>query len=134
MRNRRIDRNTPCKPVSGVEWKSVDDYFANAEIRNSTAAAHRNSKRGRRNSAASLVVITQRVSVVDFDIPFVGRFLKIMFKWMGGRVRGFLLLPACHFCSLANCGGRYSPHYFSGRDVHFSSPVILLGLVLECGR
>jgi len=25
--DRRIDRNTPCKPVSGVEWKSVDDYL-----------------------------------------------------------------------------------------------------------
>ena len=23
----RIDRNTPCKPVSGGEWKSVDDYL-----------------------------------------------------------------------------------------------------------
>src|SRR5258705_2010527 len=25
--DRRIDRNTPCKPVNGGEWKSVDDYL-----------------------------------------------------------------------------------------------------------
>jgi hypothetical protein len=23
----RIDRNTPCKPVSGGDWKTIDDYL-----------------------------------------------------------------------------------------------------------
>ena len=23
----RIDRNTPCKPANGGEWKSIDDYL-----------------------------------------------------------------------------------------------------------
>jgi len=40
----------------------------------------------------------------------------------GGRARGVLLLPATHFCPLANCGGDFGRNLWR-RDVHFSSSV-----------
>ena len=57
----RIDRNTPCKPSDGSEWKTVDDYLP------------------------MLKLSSQRVSVVDLDSPF-GSLLKIMFKWMAAAL------------------------------------------------
>ena len=76
----RIDRNTPCKPASGGDWKSVDDYLPMLKYGLSTAAAHRDSKRSPA-TPPPVLLSSQRVSVVDFDIPF-GSVLKIMFKWM----------------------------------------------------
>jgi GYF domain 2 len=76
--DRRIDRNTPCKPANTGDWKTIDDYLPmlkygtqlpppspppiNVPTQNTTSQS-------------------QRVAVVDFDIPF-GSVLKIMFKWM----------------------------------------------------
>jgi len=87
----RIDRNTPCKPADRGDWKTVDDYLPML-------------KYGTQLPAPSQVSITppkpppvlssQRVSVVDFDIPF-GSVLKIMFKWMAAAFVVFCcFLPA----------------------------------------
>jgi len=79
----RIDRNTPCKPADRGDWKTIDDYLPML-------------KYGAQLPPPSQVVtppplpatpppvpplLAQRVSVVDFDIPFWS-VLKIMFKWM----------------------------------------------------
>jgi len=76
----RIDRNTPCKPADRGDWKSIDDYLPMlkygtqlpppVEIRSVPP-----------NPPAPPMLLAQRVSVVDFDIPFWS-VLKIMFKWM----------------------------------------------------
>ena len=76
--NGRIDRNTPCKPVSGGDWKSIDDYLP--MLKYGTQLPPPTEKRGVPPMPPP-VVLSQRVSVVDFDIPF-GSVLKIMFKWM----------------------------------------------------
>jgi hypothetical protein len=89
----RIDRNTPCKPTDRGDWRSIDDYLPML-------------KYGTQLPPPSQVVtppppaipppvlFSQRVSVVDFDIPF-GSVLKIMFKWMAaGFVVFCCFLPA----------------------------------------
>ena len=82
----RIDRNTPCKPADRGDWKTVDDYLPilkygtqlppPADIRSVPP-----------NPPALPTLFSQRVSVVDFDIPFWS-ILKIMFKWMAA---GFIV-------------------------------------------
>jgi GYF domain 2 len=74
----RIDRNTPCKPASGGEWKSVDDYLPMLKYGTQLPPP---SKVPAVPPTPPPVLLSQRVSVVDFDIPF-GSVLKIMFKWM----------------------------------------------------
>ena len=84
----RIDRNTPCKPVSGGDWKSIDDYLP--MLKYGTQLPPPTEDRGVPPTPPP-VFLSQRVSVVDFDIPF-GSVLKIMFKWMAA---GFIV--ACCF-------------------------------------
>jgi hypothetical protein len=74
----RIDRNTPCKPTGGGDWKSVDDYLPMLKYGTQLPAPSE-----ARNTAANqdTAPLAQRVAVVDFDIPFWS-VLKIMFKWM----------------------------------------------------
>ena len=74
----RIDRNTPCKPASGGEWKSVDDYLPMLKYGTQLPPP---TKVPAVAPTPPPVLLSQRVSVVDFDIPF-GSVLKIMFKWM----------------------------------------------------
>jgi len=74
----RIDRNTPCKPVSGGDWKSIDDYLPMLKYGTQLPLPIDNR---RVPPTPPPVFLSQRVSVVDFDIPF-GSVLKIMFKWM----------------------------------------------------
>ena len=116
----RIDRNTPCKPVSGGDWKSVDDYLPmlkyGTQLPPPTKVPAIPS-----DTAASLVIVATGGS---------GRFrhsIRVGSKdhvQMDGRSVGcFLLLPARHFCSLANCGGDIR-RAIQRRNVHFSSPVI----------
>jgi hypothetical protein len=77
--DRRIDRNTPCKPVSGGDWKSVDDYLP--MLKYGTQLPPPSPIPSAPPAAPPVLSSSQRVSVVDFDIPF-GSVLKIMFKWM----------------------------------------------------
>src|SRR6266571_6340594 len=73
----RVNRNTPCRPAAGGDWKSIDDYLPMLKYGTQLPPP----------SQVSTIPITppgtplaQRVAVVDFDIPF-GSVLKIMFKW-----------------------------------------------------
>jgi len=77
--DRRIDRNTLCKPVSGGDWKSVDDYLP--MLKYGTQLPPPSPIPSAPPAAPPVLSSSQRVSVVDFDIPF-GSVLKIMFKWM----------------------------------------------------
>src|SRR6266480_2149161 len=74
----RIDRNTPCKSSDGGEWKTVDDYLPMLKYGTQLPPA---TKLPAVPPAPPPLLSSQRVSVVDFDIPF-GSVLKIMFKWM----------------------------------------------------
>ena len=84
----RIDRNTPCKPVSGGDWKSIDDYLPMLKYGTQLPLPIDNR---RVPPTPPPVFLSQRVSVVDFDIPF-GSVLKIMFKWMAAA-----FIVACCF-------------------------------------
>src|SRR3954466_13746151 len=75
----RIDRNTPCKPVSGGDWETVDDYLP--MLKYGTQLPPASKVPPVPPTPPPVVLSSQRVSVVDFDIPF-GSVLKIMFKWM----------------------------------------------------
>ena len=80
----RVDRDTPCKPSDRGDWKTVDDYLPML-------------KYGTQLPPAAKIPVpppppqpvdsssSQRVSVIDFDIPF-GSVLKIMFKWMAAAL------------------------------------------------
>ena len=81
----RIDRSTPCKPADRGDWKTIDDYLP--MLKYGTQLPPRTENRGV-PPIPPPVVLSQRVSVVDFDIPF-GSVLKIMFKWMAA---GFVVL------------------------------------------
>ena len=74
----RIDRNTPCKPADRGDWKSIDDYLPMLKYGTQLPLPIDNR---RVPPTPPPVFLSQRVSVVDFDIPF-GSVLKIMFKWM----------------------------------------------------
>jgi hypothetical protein len=87
----RIDRNTPCKPADRGDWKSVDDYLP--MLKYGTQLPPPTQVPGVPPTPPP-VFSSQRVSVVDFDIPF-GSVLKIMFKWMAAAFVVFCcFLPA----------------------------------------
>jgi hypothetical protein len=75
----RVDRNTPCKPVSGGDWRTVDDYLPILKYGTQLPSPSRVVTPP--PATPPPVLFSQRVSVVDFDIPFWS-VLKIMFKWM----------------------------------------------------
>jgi hypothetical protein len=80
----RIDRNTPCKPADRGEWKSIDDYLP--MLKYGTQLPPPAVKLPSVPPAPPPALSSsQRVSVVDFDIPF-GSVLKIMFKWMAAAL------------------------------------------------
>ncbi len=74
----RINRNTACKPASGVDWKTVDDYLPMLKYGTQLPPPIE-----RRNVLPNppAILSAQRISIVDFDIPFWS-VLRIMFKWM----------------------------------------------------
>jgi hypothetical protein len=74
----RIDRNTPCKPADRGDWKSIDDYLPILKYGTQLPSP---VEIPRVPPLPPPVLLSQRVSVVDFDIPFWS-VLKIMFKWM----------------------------------------------------
>jgi hypothetical protein len=75
----RIDRNTPCKPADGGEWKTIDDYLP--MLKYGTQRPPPTASASAPPKPPPVLLFSQRVSVVDFDIPF-GSLLKIMFKWI----------------------------------------------------
>jgi hypothetical protein len=77
--DRRIDRNTSCKPAMGGEWKSVDDYLP--ILKYGTSLPPATKVPAVPPIPPPVLLSSQRVAVVDFDIPF-GSVLKIVFKWM----------------------------------------------------
>ncbi|HEX4654052.1 MAG TPA: GYF domain-containing protein [Candidatus Udaeobacter sp.] len=81
----RIDRNTPCKPASGGDWKTIDEYLPMLKYGTQLPPP---TTQGAVPPVPPPVLLSQRVSVVDFDIPFWS-VLKIMFKWMAA---GFVVL------------------------------------------
>jgi hypothetical protein len=85
----RIDRNTACKPVAGGDWKLVDDYLP--MLKYGTQLPPATKVPAVPPAPPPVLLSSQRVSVVDFDIPF-GSVLKIMFKWMAAA-----LIVACCF-------------------------------------
>jgi hypothetical protein len=78
--DRRIDRNTQCKLVDRAEWKTVDDYLPMLKY-GTQLPPPTPVPAVPPTPPVLLSQSSQRVSVVDFDIPF-GSVLKIMFKWM----------------------------------------------------
>jgi hypothetical protein len=85
----RIDRNTPCKPVGGSDWKTVDDYLP--MLKYGTQLPSPSPVVTPPPATPPPLLFSQRVSVVDFDIPFWS-VLKIMFKWMAAA-----FIVACCF-------------------------------------
>jgi len=79
----RIDRNTACKPVGGGDWKSVDDYLP--MLKYGTQLPPPTAIPSPSPQPPPVLLSSQRVSVVDFDIPF-GSVLKILFKWMAASL------------------------------------------------
>jgi hypothetical protein len=89
----RIDRNTPCKPADRGDWKSIDDYLPmlkyGTQLPPPIEIPHVPPM-----PPPLPMLSAQRVSVVDFDIPFWS-VLKIMFKWMAAAFVVFCcFLPA----------------------------------------
>jgi hypothetical protein len=76
----RIDRNTPCKPADRGDWKSIDDYLPMLKY-GTQLPPPVEIPRVPPMPPPVPILWAQRVSVVDFDIPFWS-VLKIMFKWM----------------------------------------------------
>ena len=87
-----INRNTACKPANGGEWKSVDDYLPMLKYGTQLPPP---TKVSAIPPALPLPTLSaQRISIVDFDIPF-GSVLKIMFKWIAAAFVVFCcFLPA----------------------------------------
>ena len=76
----RIDRNTPCKPADRGDWKSIDDYLPMLKYGTQLPPPVEIPPVSPVPPPVPMSS-AQRVSVVDFDIPFWS-VLKIMFKWM----------------------------------------------------
>ncbi len=81
--NGRVDRNTPCKPSDRGEWKTVDDYLP--MLKYGTQLPPASKVPPVPPAPPPVFSSSQRVSIVDFDIPF-GSVLKIMFKWMAAAL------------------------------------------------
>ena len=75
----RVDRNTACKPASSGDWKTVDDYLP--MLKYGSQLPPPTKVPAVPPTPPPVLLSSQRVSVVDFDIPF-GSVLKILFKWI----------------------------------------------------
>jgi hypothetical protein len=90
----RVNRDTPCKPADSGEWKTIDDYLPMLKYGYGTQLPPPVAVRSIPPPIPLPLPPSQRVSVVDFDIPF-GSVLKIMFKWMAAAFIVFCcFLPA----------------------------------------
>jgi uncharacterized protein DUF4339 len=87
----QVNRDTPCKPADGGDWKTIDDYLP--ILKYGTQLPPPVEVRSVPPPVPSVLSPSQRVSVVDFDIPF-GSVLKIVFKWMAAAfIVGLCFLP-----------------------------------------
>jgi hypothetical protein len=86
----RIDRNTACKPADYGDWKTIDDYLP--MLKYGTQLPPPTEIRSVPPPLPP-VSLSQRVSVVDLDIPFWSA-LKMMFKWMAAAfIVGCCFMP-----------------------------------------
>jgi len=80
--DQRVERNTPCKPTSAGDWKTIDDYLPTLKYGTQLPPATPRQRSATVRPVSQAAISTaQRVAVVDVDIPFLS-VLKIMFKWM----------------------------------------------------
>jgi hypothetical protein len=77
----RVDRNTPCKPADGGDWKTIDDYLPMLKYGTQLPPPTKVPAVPPVPPPILSSQLSQRISIVDFDIPFWS-VLKIMFKWM----------------------------------------------------
>jgi len=90
----RVDRNSPCKPADHGDWKTIDDYLPMLKYGSQLPPPTKVPAVPPTPPPVLLSQVSQRVSVIDFDIPF-GSVLKIMFKWMAAAFIVFCcFLPA----------------------------------------
>lgn len=90
--DQRVNRTTLCRPATGGDWKTIDDYLPT--LKYGTQLPPATPRQVQSSTSPGATVIAQRVAVVDFDIPF-GSLLKIMFKWMAaGFVVFCCFIPA----------------------------------------
>ena len=90
----RVDRNSPCKPADHGDWKTIDDYLPMLKYGSQLPPPTKVPAVPPTPLPVLLSQVSQRVSVIDFDIPF-GSVLKIMFKWMAAAFIVFCcFLPA----------------------------------------
>jgi GYF domain 2 len=128
----RIDRHTPCRPATGGDWKTIDDFLpmlkygtqlpvptpakppdlrVSPEEPPPTPAAPLASPQTTSPPSES-----RRIALVDVDLPFVS-ILRLMFKWMAAA---FLVLccfiPALVFLLFIVMAifGSLLGHMFSG--------------------
>jgi uncharacterized protein DUF4339 len=118
--NGRVDRNTPCKPSDRGEWKSIDDYLPMLKYGTQLPPPAKIPAIPAVPPPVSSLEVSQRVSVIDFDIPF-GSVLKILFKWMAAGLVVFCcflpvifvlwLIVAAIFAALFNGAVSMFHHY-----------------------
>jgi hypothetical protein len=72
------DRKAPCKSAEGGDWKTIDDYLPTLKYGTQLPPP---TQMREVPPKPPPIFSSQRVSVVDFDIPFWS-VLGIMFKWM----------------------------------------------------
>jgi hypothetical protein len=88
-----VNRDTPCKIAGDSDWKTIDDFMpmlkygtqlpnptAPPVVRSEAPPVYRSSSTPPQLPQGK-VAADARVSVVDFDLPFIS-ILRLMFKWM----------------------------------------------------
>jgi hypothetical protein len=104
--DQKVDRYTPCKPNTGTDWKTIDDFMPMLKYGTQlppptptaavSAAPPLNQIAPAAPNVAPVVVPAnpERIAIIDIDIPF-GSLLKLMFKWAAAAfIVGVCFIPA----------------------------------------